>query len=351
MTSGGTESILMACRAGKIYAQTHRGITEDLELVAPVTAHAAFDKAAEYFCFKLVKVDVDPISRRVRPEDMSRAITKNTFMIVGSAPNYPNGSIDPIVELGQIAKKKGVLLHVDCCLGSFLVAFAKRAGKKIPNFDFTVEGVTSISCDTHKFGYAPKGTSVIMYSSPSIRQCQYFSAPEWPGGIYASPTMAGSRPGSVSAATWAVMMKFGVEGYAQSAEKILNAAEYIEANLPKIDGLKLLGERHLSVICFTHIDPKTLNVYTVTDLMKKRGWNLNSLQYPAAVHLCVTATNAGSAETFIKDLKDCVQEIRNAPPGSYKDGSAAIYGLAESLPEKGLVETICTAFVDALFEA
>lgn len=191
ITSGGTESILMACKAYRDRAKDLFNIV-DPEMIIPETAHAAFDKAASYFKIKVRHASLGN-DWKVNLKVVESLITRNTVMIVGSAPNYPHGIIDDIEGLGRLALKYNVGLHVDCCLGSFMMPFMNEAGYQIPPFDFRVPGVTSLSCDTHKFGFASKGTSVILYSSSAIRKYQYFVAESWPGGIYASPSVAGSR--------------------------------------------------------------------------------------------------------------------------------------------------------------
>jgi sphinganine-1-phosphate aldolase len=206
MTTGGTESIMLACKAYRDLAY-ERGIDRP-EMVVPVTAHAAFDKAANFFRIKINHVPVDPVTKKVNPNKLKSYINSNTCMIVGSCPQFPHGAIDPIEKLSQIAIKYKVPLHVDACLGGFLIVFMEEAGFKLPLFDFRLKGVTSISCDTHKYGYTPKGSSVIMYRNVGLRKHQYFSAVEWPGGIYVSPTFAGSRAGSLIAMTWATLVCF-----------------------------------------------------------------------------------------------------------------------------------------------
>ena len=203
MTTGGTESIMMAMRA---YRQLgyEKGI-QFPEIVLPVSAHCAFDKAAEYFRMKLTHVPVDPVTRMVDLGQLKRSISSSTVVLVASVPQFPHGIMDPVSEVAQLALSYGVGVHVDCCLGGFVVPFMEEAGFPIPPFDFRVSGVTSISADTHKYGFAPKGTSVIMYSSKALRHMQYFIAPDWTGGVYATPSVCGSRAGSLIAATWATL--------------------------------------------------------------------------------------------------------------------------------------------------
>ena len=349
MTSGGTESILMACKAYRDKARA-AGITEP-EIIAPVTAHAAFDKAAAYFGLKLVHIPVDPQSFRADVAATARAITRNTVALVGSAPCYPQGVVDPIPELGALALAKGLCLHVDACLGSLLIPFAKEAGFEQPcAFDFSVPGVTSISMDTHKFGFAPKGSSVVLYRSPALRAFQYFVAPEWTGGIYASPSIAGSRPGALIAGAWATLLSMGRKGYVDAARVTLSAAARIAAGCAALaPHLVVLGTPTLCVVCFGVAEGSGLSIYHVNDAMHAKGWNLNVMQNPAAVHFCVTYANSGRAEEFLADLKAAVEDVRIAPPGKYKDGSGAIYGLAAAVPDKAVVCEVAHTFLDAMY--
>ncbi len=350
MTSGGTESILMAVKSYRDLAFTTRGIT-DPELVIPVTAHAAFDKACHYFKIKLRHVPVDPVTFRAVPSAMEASITSNTIALVVSAPSYPQGVIDPVETMGAIALRHGLPMHVDCCLGSYCVAFAAAAGYRTPSFDFAVPGVTSISVDTHKYGFAPKGSSIVLYSDIKYRHAQYFVAPEWTGGIYASPSIAGSRPGALIAACWATLMSIGKEGYTESARRIISAARTIAEGIRGIDEVCLYGEPDLSIVCFGPKPGSKINIYNVGDAMTALGWNLNVMQNPPCIHLCVTYANAGSASKFLTDLKAAVQDVMTAPPGKFKDGTGAIYGMAAAIPDKSLVNQVAYGFLDALYKA
>ncbi|KAG0300903.1 hypothetical protein BGZ98_008785, partial [Dissophora globulifera] len=276
MTSGGTESILMSCKTHRDWGKEVKGITKP-EIIAPTTIHAAFDKAASYFGMKMIHVPIDPVTMQADLKAVKRAINKNTVLIAGSAVNYPHGVMDDIVELGKLAKKHNVGLHVDCCLGSFVVAFAERAGYKLPLFDFRVPGVTAISCDTHKYGYAPKGTSIIMYHSKELRRYQYFSMATWPGGIYASPSVAGSRPGALIAGCWATVMHMGKEGYTREAEVIIGAQMKVRKAIESMPSLYVYGDPKTSVVAF---NSTKYNIYDVSDQMSKRGWHLSALQNP-----------------------------------------------------------------------
>ena len=345
MTSGGTESILMAMRAYR-QAGYERGIRYP-EIVCADTAHCAFNKAADYFKMKLTKVSVDPVSRKVNLRAMASAISSNTVVLIGSAPHYPHGIIDPIEEIAAIALAYGVGVHVDCCLGGFILPFMDKAGFPIPPFDFRVKGVTSISADTHKYGYAPKGTSVVMYSSQKLRRHQYFVESNWPGGVYATPTIAGSRAGALIATCWATMRYFGMEGYVDMARKIVGTARTIKAALKGIPGVFVMGDPLACVVAF---GSKDFDVYRLYAAMTEKGWRLSSLQYPASVHICLTAvhTEEGVAERFISDMKECASTIMKTPRAK-STGMAAVYGTSQSIPDRSLVDDIVASFLDLYY--
>ncbi|HVZ36007.1 MAG TPA: aminotransferase class V-fold PLP-dependent enzyme, partial [Polyangiaceae bacterium] len=235
VTSGGTESILLAMKAYRDRARVELGIHEP-EIVTPDTAHAAFDKAAEYFGIRRVNVPVTA-DLRADVQAMSAAITARTIALVASTPSYPHGVIDPVSELAAVARNRGIGLHVDACLGAFILPFARQLGYPVAAFDFRVPGVTSMSADTHKYGYAAKGTSVVLYSTPELRRYQYFVATDWPGGLYSSPTLSGSRPGALGAACWAALLHVGYDGYLDAARRILETAAQLRAGIRRIEGL------------------------------------------------------------------------------------------------------------------
>ena len=291
MTSGGTESILMAMKA---YRDQHLSLHPHStpQIIISSTAHAAFAKAAHYFAMDLITLPVDPSTFTLDPAAVRRAVTRDTAVIVASAPAFPHGVIDPIPELSELAASLSIPLHVDCCLGSFLIPFLRPLGYPLPPFDFALPGVTSISCDTHKYGYAVKGSSVIMYRHPSIRAFQYFVAPDWTGGIYASPSMPGSRPGGLIAATWVALMAMGEAGYQQAAKEVMAVAKEIEDGVRRIPGLTVLGSPCMSVIAFASTETG-LNIYAVNEAMHARKWALNTLQKPSALHVCVTMVHRG----------------------------------------------------------
>ncbi len=344
ISSGGTESIMLAMKTYRDWAKAERGITRP-EVIAPSSAHVAFDKAAQSFGIELVRVPVGD-DYRADVAATRRAIGRNTICIVGSAPGFPHGCIDPIAELSELARARNIGFHTDACLGGFVLPFARELGWPVPPFDFALPGVTSISADTHKYGYAAKGTSVVLYRSPELRRHQYFTATDWPGGLYLSPTFAGSRPGALSAACWAALVSMGKDGYLAATQKILTTAREIKDGIADIPGLEVLGDP-LWVIAFAS---EELDIYRVLEVMTKRRWNLNGLHRPPAVHLCVTLrhTQPGVAARFVADLRDAVAEVR-ASPGE-KGSLAPIYGLAATMPVRSAVGDLMRAYLDVLYE-
>ncbi|XP_071896431.1 sphingosine-1-phosphate lyase 1 isoform X5 [Anas platyrhynchos] len=345
MTSGGTESILMACKAYRDLAY-ERGIKHP-EMLVPVSAHAAFDKAAHYFGMKMIHIPLTK-TMEVDVQAMRRAISKNTAMLVCSAPQFPHGIMDPIEEVAELAVKYKIPFHVDACLGGFLIVFMEKAGFPLKHpFDFRVKGVTSISADTHKYGYAPKGSSVVLYSDKKYRSYQFFVAPDWQGGIYASPSVAGSRPGGIIAACWATLMHVGESGYVEATKRIIKTARFLESELRKIDSIFIFGKPEVSVLS---IGSDTFDIYRLSNLLAAKGWNLNVLQFPPSIHLCITQlhTKAGVAEQFLKDVKDSIEDIMK-DLNAKTTGMGAIYGMAQSIPDRSLVAEISLAYLDGLY--
>nr|XP_060624829.1 sphingosine-1-phosphate lyase 1 [Anolis sagrei ordinatus] len=345
MTSGGTESILMACKAYRNMAY-EKGIKYP-EMLVPQSVHAAFDKAAHYFGMKIVHIPLTK-SMQVDVKAMKRAISKNTAMLVCSAPNFPHGVMDPIEEVAELAVKYDIPFHVDACLGGFLIVFMEKAGFPLKHpFDFQVEGVTSISADTHKYGYAPKGSSVILYRDTKYRHHQFFIAPDWQGGIYASPTIAGSRPGGLIAACWATMIHIGEDGYVEATQKIISTARYLESELRKIDNIFIFGNPE---ICVLALGSDTFDIYQLSNLLLTKGWNLNILQFPPSIHICLTLlhTKPGVAEQLLKDIRECIKEIMKDPKAK-TTGMGAIYGMAQTIPDRSMISEIAGGYLDCLY--
>lgn len=345
LSSGGTESIMLAMKSYRDHGRAHRGIRHG-NIVLPVSAHPAFHKAAHTLDVEVITVPVAS-DGRADVEKMKAAVNGNTLVMVGSAVSFPHGVVDPIEELSSFALRRGIGFHTDACLGGFILAFANEAGFPVPRFDFSLPGVTSMSADTHKFGYAAKGTSVVLYRGKALRRAQYFSTPEWTGGLYVTPGFAGSRPGALIAQAWATMMSLGRDGYVKNTRTVLETGRALKKAIEALPELQIIGTP-LWVIAFKS---DVVDVYRVNDEMAKRGWSLNGLQSPPAVHLCVTLRHAqpGVVQKFQDDLAASVKAVREFPPS--KDGMAPVYGLASSLPFKGLVGDLLCSYIDALYDA
>lgn len=301
-------------------------------------------------------------SYQVDTRRVARLVNANTVLIVGSAPNFPHGIIDDIAALSKIALRRRTPLHVDCCLGSFLVPFLTKAGFESQPFDFRLRGVTSISCDTHKYGFAPKGNSVVLYRTAELRAYQYFVIPDWAGGVYASPGFAGSRPGALIAGCWTSLMSVGEEGYLNACVEIVSATKRIADRIrtsPVLSAeLEVMGKPLVSVVAFT---ARNLNIYDIADEMTERGWHLNSLQDPPAMHVAVTMPIVKVWEQLTNDLEAVIEAEREkervrvvegkGTRGKAMGDSAALYGVAGSLPNKGVVVDLARAFLDTLYKA
>ena len=364
MTSGGTESILLAVYGARQRARAERGVTAP-EMVLPDTAHAAFLKAAAYFGIAVRTVPCPPPSYRVDVRAAARCVTANTVLLVGSAPNFPHGVTDDLAALSRLALRgrRGapVPLHVDACLGSFVTPFLARAGLPSAPFDFALPGVTSLSCDVHKYAFGPKGGSVLLHRGAALRAWQYFVAADWPGGVYASAGLAGSRPGSLIAATWATLVHYGENGYREACAQIVGARARLQQAVREREGLAgdllVVGEPQGSVVAFRS---ERLNVYEVADGMTARGWHLNALQAPPAVHVAVTLPMVPAIDQLVEDLVGVVVEVRDrakeqgsangkgkGPPGG---DATALYGVAGSLPDKSVVVQLAEAYLDTLYK-
>lgn len=341
MTSGGTESILLAMKSSRDYMKTKKGITKP-EMIIPESAHSAYDKAAQYFNIKLWRV---PINKEFRADvkAIKRHINRNTILIVGSAPGFPHGIIDPIQELGELATSFGICLHVDLCLGGFVLPFARKLGYPIPPFDFSVKGVTSISVDVHKYGLAPKGTSVVLYRNHDIRKHQFVAVTEWSGGLYVSPTIAGSRPGGLIAGAWAALLSLGEEGYLESTKRIMEVSKRIQKGIKEIPELFIIGRPDMTIVAF---GSDVVDIFEINDVMSSKGWHLNALQRPNSIHICVTLQHEPIVEDFLRDLMESVKTVKENP-GPISGGLAPIYGAAGRMPDRGMVQELLVNYMDS----
>jgi glutamate/tyrosine decarboxylase-like PLP-dependent enzyme len=323
VTGGGTSSILHAVLAYRDHARAVRGVTRP-NLIKPETAHPAFDKACHLFGVELRRAPVDAETTLVRVDWVADNIDAETVAIVGSACNYGYGTVDPIAELGALASERGIGLHVDGCLGGFILPFGQELGYDIPLFDFRVPGVTSISADTHKYGYALKGTSTLLFRDKRLRNAQYFFQTDWSGGKYCSPGMDGSRSGGLLAATWASMVALGRDGYRAYARSIFETSATMQDAVRSHPELRMLG-RPSFLFSFTS---DTFDVYHVNDFMRTRGWRFNGQQYPNALHMAVTRpqTQPGVTDAFAADLADAVSYAQEQHAAGASPSSGAIYG-------------------------
>lgn len=383
MTTGGTESILMAVKTAREWGRRHRRRVRAPEMVVPVTAHPAFDKAAHYFGVRAVHV---PVGRDylANVAAMRRAVNRRTVLVVGSAPSYPQGVVDPIEEIAALAARRGILCHVDACVGGFMLPFVRALGRPVPAFDFAVPGVTSMSVDLHKYGYAPKGASVVLYRDAELRRLQSFAYAGWPGGLYVSPTMTGTRSGGAIAAAWAALQRLGWDGYLGIAREVMQTVDRLRDGIGAIHGLEVLGEPTMSVLA---IGSRTLDVYEVGDNLAARGWHLDRQQHPASLHLTVQRGHVASAGRFLEDLREAarvapvtprarlraraqaalmraavrvlparvvskVTEVASAAMGlgggKLPARTAAMYGLMATLPNHGDVETLVIEALDQM---
>ena len=306
LTTGGTESILMAVKTAREWGKKSKNITGNAEIILPATAHPAFFKAAHYFDVKILLVPVEE-DFRVDAAKMESAITENTVLLVGSAPSYPQGVVDPIEKIGQVAKKHDLLFHVDSCIGGFILPFLQQLDYKIPKFDFSVEGVTSISADIHKYGYAAKGASAILYKNSDLRKHQFYTYTKWTGGIYASPTMTGTRAGGPIAAAYAAMKFIGNEGYLRLAKSCMETTLKLQNAIREIPELKIISTPDATLFAITSEVP---DIYELGDEMGILGWQIDRQQMPPSLHFSINPAHEEVMDDCIEDLKKAVAKAK-----------------------------------------
>jgi sphinganine-1-phosphate aldolase len=318
-TSGGTESIMLAVKA----ARDSRPVAGRPELIVPVSAHPAFHKAAHYLGLDVVMTPVDTQTFRADPTAIAAAITERTVLIVASAPSYPQGVIDPVEEIAGLAADRGVLCHVDACVGGWLLPWLRETGTAVPPFDLSVRGVTSISCDLHKFGYAPKGASTVLFADEAVRRKAYFASADWPGYSIINATVQSSKGAGPLGGAWATMMAIGAQGYRKLAADARKAALRLIEGVEGIPGLRVMGSPDASLVALASDDDK-LDVFVLSDEARRRGWLIQpQLRYPgipANVHLTLTGVSLAGVEELLEVLAESAVAAREAgapavPPG------------------------------------
>ena len=384
VTTGGTESIFLALKVARDLAREREGQDTHFEVILPETIHPAFLKACHYLSLKAILVPVAE-DKRADPDAMQSAITEKTILMCCSAPCFPYGIVDPVSQIGQVAIKHNLLLHVDACLGGFMLPFLEETGYSVPLFDFRAPGVTSISLDAHKYGYAPKGVSIILYRNRKMRKQQFFIHTEWQGGIFASTTFMGTKSGGPLAGCWAIMKHMGREGYRTIAGEVMKTTLRLKEGIQEIDTLRVIAEPQMSILAFTSSNG---DIYNIGDALASRGWHLDRLQFPEALHLTVTQLNIGMEKHFLLDLKDIVGNepsltkerkstgtsvklasgliqtlpasvvgkisrkvgalMSNPGKGSH-DSQAALYGISASLGNRKNVKKLVANLLDGMF--
>ena len=348
VTSGGSESLITALYSYREHARETRGVTRP-NVVMPKTAHVALDKGAHWMG---IEVRHSPLTDEWVADvaAMAELIDDQTICLVGSAANYAHGLIDPIEEIAALAQSHGIGMHVDGCLGGWLLPWVEKLGYDVPLWDFRVPGVTTISADTHKYGYALKGSSVLLYRDKDLRKNQYFTYPDWPGGLYLSPGLAGSRSGGIIASTYAAILATGASGYLAAADGIMRTATAIKDGINRsIPELEVIGDPTF-LVAFKAVDELAIDIYLVNDSLKDQGWRMNSLQLPPALHFCITRPNTqdGTAEAFLDALRVAVAYAAEHQGEPAKSG--AMYGFGGTPQGNATLEAVMAGVLDAMHD-
>jgi glutamate/tyrosine decarboxylase-like PLP-dependent enzyme len=323
MTSGGTESILLAVLAARERGRAEHGVGEP-NMVLPASAHAAFEKAAHYFGVQSRRIPVGD-DWRADPVAMAAAIDDATVMVVASAPQYPQGVVDPVAAIAALAAERGINCHVDACMGGVTLPYLERLGFPVAPFDFRVDGVTSMSVDLHKYAYTAKGASVVLHRTKQLRRYQTFVTDNWLGGVYGSSGMQGTKSGGAMAAAWAVLQYVGDDGYLRLTGSARRATEALATAIGAVDGLVLRAWPDTTLIAFGADDPAALDVFAVADALWARGWYVDRQGPPPSLHCTVTAGHEAYIDAFVAELRDAVDDVRRrAGPGT-----AGAYGTVE----------------------
>jgi glutamate/tyrosine decarboxylase-like PLP-dependent enzyme len=313
-------------------------------MVKPVTAHPAWEKSAHYLGLKVINVPPGD-DFRADVKAMAEAVNAKTIMMITSAMTYPHGMVDPIEELGEITAKKNIWLHVDSCLGGFILPFVKKLGYDVPAFDFSVPGVISMSADLHKYGFAAKGASTVLYRNSDYRRYQYFAYADFPGGVYATSTLTGARSGGPIAAAWAVLNYVGEKGYLEMARTAMETTKKMIDGVNAIPNLRVLGKPHATVFAIAGDD---INVYALSDALKERGWSVEKQQMPACLHITVSPVHANLADAFLADLAECAREVEGIDASKLSE-EAVMYGMMASMPDRAAACDFAVQYLNQLY--
>ncbi len=348
MTSGGTESIFLCVYTYREWARKNRPQVQHPELVMSSTTHPAFEKAAHILNIKIRRAKVDE-NQAAQPAEMAKLVNKNTILIVASAPSYPHGILDPVQEIAVLAQKHQLPLHVDACVGGFMLPWVEKLGYSMPAWDFRVPGVTSMSADAHKFGYGAKGASVLLFSKMDYLRHQFFVSTEWAGGVYASSTLMGSRSGGPIAAAWTAMQHLGQNRYLDLAREIMEGVDRLKMGLEGIPEVQIIGHPAMNILAYcTHRNKP--DIFVVADLLIEKGWVLDRQHLPNSIHLTVMRHNLPVIGQYLSDLKEAIATAK-ANPNLVAQGEAAMYGILSRLPMRGMVEKNVRKIFEDLYTA
>jgi glutamate/tyrosine decarboxylase-like PLP-dependent enzyme len=308
LTSGGTESIFLALKAARDWTRASRpDVGQPFEIVLPRTAHPAFDKAAQYLGIAVTRVPTR-LNYDIDIERLFDAVNSNTIMMVASAPNFPYGAIDPISEIAELALQRRLWLHVDACVGGFLAPFAKKLGHHIPDFDFSLPGVRSLSADLHKYGYAAKGASLVLFAHRDYASFQGTEFSNWPKGKYYTPTMLGTRPGGATAAAWAVMHYLGEEGYLRLASRVMKTWKAYADRVQRIPELAVIGAPHLAILSFASV-VEQVDIFAVANELAERGWYMSKLAEPAGIHQIINLAHENVIDRYFGEIENAIRKV------------------------------------------
>ncbi len=318
LTTGGTESLLLAVMAARNWAKVKRPTSNKPEILIPEAAHPGFDKAAHLMDLKPVRLSQSP-EYRADTTQLENAVTPNTIMIIGSAPSYPYGITDPICKIADIAQRHQLWCHVDACHGGFILPFARQLGRTVPEFDFSVAGVTSISVDIHKLGYANKGVSALLVANSELQEYQRYSFTNWPAGLYTTMGISGSRSAGGLSSAWAVINHLGTAGYQEIVSEILQARDQLIAGIETIKGLFVIGNPDSYLVAIGSDD---LDVLGIDNMMSDKGWVTSQLHKPPAIHLFLDRANAMNIENYLNELIEVITAYRAGERAAERDSTA-----------------------------